>query len=554
MKKKQKNRMKSWNKCFSKGLWKKVPDALREQFWALPLEERIQLAPQFAEVAYSLGLTDDGLAAIALVSEDGSFVAEQTKKLASYVGERRFKVARLCDNIRENNRYRQLHGCGSASAYLRNTDARLGMSASAFSFLAASGKGYRLFGKELLEGIDGEAGVDESVLWKSLAKLAIYPKIRKVRTAKEALRGFKAYSFQKFRRFEFTDDPDIIHTAKDFLAEMAAFQNDKVDTDKAPLKRRKLPSLDEIGPRSQYELAIRRIIARGGQVHILSSSMPEALEEIDSRLDHWRQSIDEGNRLHFRKQLNSDIEGDILESKVALDIEDYIRAIHSGIAADRRTLAVLVARLRDEPFFFPRWHNDYNSFAAYADQVLGIGEELRDLIRIGRNLIRFPSFLEGQSNFGTDAHFYSLRYLDQAMAKHSAQVGLIRTRLRALTTREFAEFARDPYYDQRGSTHKLTSKKEERVTELLCEVNNFVEQGHAVKIIELLDEKEVEYLSNLLSATENTLQVKAMAAELIADNKETPTSSAEPTLALAPSAQSEAALDLGDETQLDKAA
>ena len=574
MKRKKKNKtakyvMRAWKKPFSQGLWSKIPDALREQFWALPLEERVQLAPQFAAIAASLGLTDDGKAALALVSEDRDLVAEQTTKLAACVGERRLKTARLCDSIREFHLNRQLHGCGSTSAYLRNTDARLGMSSASFSFLASAGKGYRLYGEELRNGIDGEEGVEESFLAKSLAKLAIYHKIRAAREPKEVLHGFKVYSYAIFRRLEFTAEPFVTFTAEDAKAEeiakVAQAEAEKADPlageptkAKVSSKRRRLPSLDETGPKSPCELAIRQIIARSGQVHILSTALPEAFTDIDSRLDHWRQSIDEGNRLHYRNGVTPESEKDILASRVALDIEDYIRAINTGIAANRRTLAILVARLRDEPFFYPRWHDEHNSFAAYANQVLGIGEELRDLIRIGRNLIRFPSVLEGQTGFGTDTHFFSLRYIDRAMAKHGSDVALIRARIKSLTTREFAEFARDPYYDKRGSLRALSAKKEARVVELLCEVNNLFEQGRAVKVIEILTESERGYLANILSAAENTLQTKAiLASELSSVSEEMANSTAEAStgtavspLTLAPIAQGEPA----KEAQLDNAA
>lgn len=552
MKKSKKNTMRSRSKPFSKGLWTKIPAVLREQFWELPLEDRIQLAPQFAAVAISLGLTDDGEAALALVSEDRSLVVEQTTKLAGNIAMRKLQVARLCDRLRELRLHRQIHGCGSQSAYLRNVDARLGMSRSAFSFLASAGRGDRLFGDELRNGVDGEAGVDESIIARSLAKLAIYDRVRKARDPKEALHGFKIYSYQKFRRLEFTENPEITYTAQDYLAERAALQSDNHVA--APVKRRSIPSLDEVGPRSALELDIRRIIGRGGQVHILSSAMPEALADIDSRLDSWRWRIDEGNRLHFREGIVPLTEEDIFESKVALDVEDYIRSIYVGIAANRRTLAILVARLRDEPFFYPRWHEKYNSFAAYAWQVLGIGEEVRDLIRIGRNLIRFPSILEGQTGFGTDTHFYSLRYLDQAMANHGANVALIRARLKSFTTREFAEFARDPQYDKRGSLRRLSAKKEARVVELLCEANNLIAQGRAVKIIEVLAEAECGQLRQMLAEAERMLEAKALTAVASTVSVETPPSDSMPALTLAPALAEKAAGSDTKEEAIDKAA
>jgi len=529
--KKKEYKMKGWRKPFSKGLWTKIPVALREQFWALALEERIQLAPQFAAVAASLGLTDDGEAAMALVSEDRNLVVAQTTRLAQNIGLRRLMIARLCDRLRELRLNRQLHGFGSSAAYLRNADARLGMCSAAFSFAASAGKGDRLYGEELRNGVDGETGVDENFLAKSLAKLAIYHKVRTARSPKEALHGFKVYTYEVFRRLEFTAEPLVTFTAENkkaeedkkaakLEAEKAALLAGEPTTAKASSKRRGLPSLDEVGPKSPHELAIRRIMAHGGKVHILSSAMPEALADIESRLTQWRQSIDEENRLHFRNGAAPDSEADILVSKVALDIEDYIRVSNTGIAANRRTLAILVARLSTEPFFYPRWHEEYNSFAAYANQVLGIGEELRDLLRIGRNLLRFPSVLEGQTGFGTDTHFYSLRYLDQAVANHRSNPELIRARLKNLTTREFAEFARDPHYDERGSLRKLPAKREARAVELLFEVNNLLAQGRTVKVVEILAESEGDRLATILSAVENTLQAKALAASAFASSQD----------------------------------
>jgi hypothetical protein len=212
-----------------------------------------------------------------------------------------------------------------------------------------------------------------------------------------------------------------------------------------------------------------------------------------------------------------------------------------------------VARLSTEPFFYPRWHEEYNSFAAYANQVLGIGEELRDLLRIGRNLIRFPSILEGQTGFETDTHFYSLRYLDQAVANHRSNPALIRARLKNLTTREFAEFARDPQYEERGSLRKLPAKREARAAELLFEVNNLLEQGRAVKVIEILAKPEIEYLTTNLSAVEHTLQVKTMAAS-IHDTAQEAASAPEAAITLAASVQDENTSGTMEATPLDEAA
>ena len=529
-------------RVFSKGLWAKVPKVLERQFRDLPLEQRVKLAPQFAEIAKSLGLTDDGEAAIALITEDRNCIVTQTTKLSRDINRRKLVIARCCDLMVENHLNRQVHGLGSDSAYLRHTDARIGTRPSSFSFSASAGKGYRLFSAELRTGIDGEPGVDEDFLAKSLAKLAIYGKVREAREPKEALRGFKTLGFEAFRRLQYSAEPYVTVTAASAAAKQAKRLAEKVVDASS---RCGIPSLLEQGPRSPFDLDLRRIIARGGIPLVLSSTLPDALASVQSRLAEWRTSIDEANRLHFREENVLSAEDGILKSRVALDIEDYIRKSFAGMAANRRTLAILVARLRDEPFFYPRWHNKHNSFALYAREVLGIGEELRDLLRIGRNLLRFPCFLEGQTGFDTDVCFYSLRYLDQAMANHRSQVELIRTRLSTLSSREFAEYQKDPHYDEHGSLRRLSAKKEALVVELLAEVNNLIAQGRAVKVIEILKESERAQVATLLAEAEQALEVQltiepsvpVSSAEAIATDvasTDAPTSSGQESTGLLP--------------------
>ena len=175
------------------------------------------------------------------------------------------------------------------------------------------------------------------------------------------------------------------------------------------------------------------------------------------------------------------------------------------MAADRWTVAILVARLRYEDQFKPRWNYEHGSFSVYARVVLGIGEELRDLLRVGRNLLRFPFFLEGQQGLNTDNAFYSFRYVDLAMEKHENNIDLIKARLHSLTTREFAEFARDPLFDERGSKKRLTLKQEERYLKLLEELNHERSLGRSVKIIEILTEGERSTVATLIADAEADL-------------------------------------------------
>jgi hypothetical protein len=185
------------------------------------------------------------------------------------------------------------------------------------------------------------------------------------------------------------------------------------------------------------------------------------------------------------------------------EIIDRIRAGIALAAPRRRTIAVLVYRLASEPYFrdywrHPRFEVRFTSFAAFAKSELGMGEELRDYLRVGRNLAKYGYVLNGLDDIDTDAMFYKLRYIEDAVMTHLGDIALVRARLANLSCREFAKFARDKDYDQ-STTRTLSKKYQEHFLEFVAQINAFSEKGFAVDVIECYAPEESSLLDLFLS-------------------------------------------------------
>jgi hypothetical protein len=147
------------------------------------------------------------------------------------------------------------------------------------------------------------------------------------------------------------------------------------------------------------------------------------------------------------------------------------------------------------------------------------------------------------------------------MVTHHDNIELIRARLRTLTTREFAQFASDPLFDQRGSTRLLTKKQVECYSELRAEMQHLLAQGYAVKVVELYTAPEKNNVMVILSEAEKAFeaQTASSAVELSSSEAEAPVVGAEgtpaqSTLTLAAPAQSEDTPEVTMENSSNKAA
>ena len=442
-----------------------------------------------------------------MVSTDGRLLETSARDLHTGNNLALLRLAIDCSFLKEERLSTQIHGCPTPAAYRRQVDNRIDMSPRRFNDLAASGDTFRARYEELLNGVDGEPGIPLDDLARSITKLPYYEAARKRVDPKEAIRAMAKYSYARLqgvcaprRSLGDRDSGRGRRQARGYLQAEKAVQ--------PPAKSVAPRHLPEV--HSENERRLLHGVQFGRDLFIASSERSEALDSLESDIRKYREDINSKNSDHFGGSplgLGTEypLNEDLLTSRNAFDLEECIRKGIANMAADRWTVAILVARLRYEDQFKPRWNYEHGSFSVYARVVLGIGEELRDLLRVGRNLLKYPFFLEGQQGLNTDNAFYSFRYVDLAMEKHENNVDLIRARLRSLTTREFAEFARDPLFDERGSKKRLTLKQEERYSKLLDELNHELSLGRSVKIIEILTEGERSKVATLIADAEADL-------------------------------------------------
>ena len=197
-----------------------------------------------------------------------------------------------------------------------------------------------------------------------------------------------------------------------------------------------------------------------------------------------------------------EVNKELMELNNVHEIIDRIRAGVALSAPRRRTIAILTYRLKSEPYFRVYWHHPrpdatFHSFSEFAKQDLGMGEELRDYLRVGRNLATFGYVLDGLDGIDEDSMFYKLRFLDDAISTHQGDIALIRARLAALSCREFAKFARDPDYDK-SATHAITKKYRTKFLEIVSTANALMEKGFTVDVIECYSPEESIVLDSLL--------------------------------------------------------
>ena len=157
-----------------------------------------------------------------------------------------------------------------------------------------------------------------------------------------------------------------------------------------------------------------------------------------------------------------------------------------------------MARLESEAVFRAGWWKVYRSFARYAREKFGIEDELRDLLRVGRNILKYPVFFYGDQALDTDVAFMSLRFIDIAMATYHNNVALIRSRIATLSCREFAEFARDASFEERHASKAISWRQEEVLNGYFAQIALNQDLGKSVKVVEVLADYEIPHVDRFI--------------------------------------------------------
>jgi hypothetical protein len=524
---------------------------LQTRFETLRPEDLATIRPEAAALAQSLGFSGDEDTGIMLFTSSPGFVVTTVREKHTRTSLAILKSAIELSFLREPRIAGQIQGGASKADFDRTSDQRIELSASRCSYLARGGDVYRASHEELLNGVEGEPGIPLEDLAKRFGMLRLYLEVKARVGAKRAIRAMQTMTFRQFKAFRFTDDPDIKSPAPTRASKPAG--NPEI-TSKSVQGGRVVVQPPE--PQTPLECELRRAVQNGHPVYLACSQHPQVIAGLADAIQGWRSSVNE-ETLRFYAQspalgfaTSFPLNDDLLTCRNGVELQDRVRTAFRDIGADRRTVAVGVARLADEPDFRSYWNPGNARFSTWARFTLGIGEELRDLLRVGRNLIKYPFFLEGQAGFDSDNAFYSLRYTAQAMVTHNNNVALIRARLTTLATREFAQFASDPLFEQRGSTRPLTRKQVERYSELRAEMQHLLDQDYAVRVVELYTAPEKNNVMVLLSEIEKAVEAQTASPAIDLSSAASDT----PTLTLAATVQSETTPEATMEDANNKAA
>jgi hypothetical protein len=263
------------------------------------------------------------------------------------------------------------------------------------------------------------------------------------------------------------------------------------------------------------EKRLLRIIAKGGIYYQTIRLTEEQVVMVEARLRQHRMQVLENNlkngptgvlRKSFDPKNPLEISGDLYNLTNANEIILRIRAGLALVAPARRTIAVLLFRLFSEKLSFeslwkhPREGVEYKSFRDFAMDELGMGEDYRDYLAVGRVLRDHCEFLDGLSDLDTETVFLKLRYLPAALYNHRGEEPLILARLHSLTVREFKLFSTDPDFEITFSK-RFTKKQLGKFNELLhCTRDPYgICDGTSVDFIEAYHENEFGIIERIVS-------------------------------------------------------
>lgn len=434
------------------------------------------------------------------VSNDFHHIVRAILRLKGVYGLAELGVMIFLDKIISSGLYKKLYLCSSHTAFFAECEEYIGYLPSKARDFQLRGMNFRAHWEDLVKGVGAETGMPlEELAARHLTKLRLYQDAIAQFDREETLRLFKSLTFREFAaRIKAAKNPEPI-------ARPAKSEKKATTTKDANNTGRTLDDIKDLTP---VQIKCLRILTRGGTIHILASSSQDIIDRAIVRLAQNRQGYNEETRKEIgHKPYNPNnplaINQALWSAYNPFEMIDRIRAGIALVAPQRRTVAILLYRLASEPQFRPIWKKPYpgkqfTAFSAFVADILGMGEEYRDYLRVGKNLARHHYILDGLDDTSTDAMFFSLRYLEDAVRTHNGDVSFIRNRLQTLSSREFALFARDPNFELNTIVCKLSRKVDERFTSIATSIDSLKEQYSAVDVIELFGNKERSLVQSYL--------------------------------------------------------
>jgi len=439
--------------------------------------------------------------AMVLTTIDFKTIVATIKKLRNKVGLAELAVMILLALVVDNKLYKQ-SGCRSASKFFVRYSETMGISASRARDYCKRGFTFLDYRSDLLEGVGCTPGIPIEELASSyLSKLTIYDAAVKKFGREQALYKLKTLSFRDFKEELKVKKPKKEKTPNNAQAKSSDGSSNVVynayEEQKAMIEALNL---------SPWEIRLLQITAKNGISVPIYRLPDEYREQLEIRLRKWRVEYFERHlpcesNLFKRKSYDPANPLAISDDLYSLtDINDICLRIKAGLALvipARRTIAILLHRLTTEgdlPHLWkhPRPGVEYKAFKDFAMEELGMGEEYRDYIAIGKIISGRPDFLYHLSDMDTEDVFFKLKYLLKALYTHKDKC-LILARLRSLTIREFKLFSEMPDFETTFSKRLTKKQLESFEYDLRCS-RNYDIMGQFRDYIEVYSEDEKPWL------------------------------------------------------------
>jgi hypothetical protein len=432
---------------------------------------------------------------LVLTSYDFSTMVATIRKLRERVGLSELVVMLLLALILKKKLYTE-RGWKSDAAFFRSASEIMGISSSRARDYSKRGNVLLKYYTDLFEGIGEVAGIPpEDFVVSHMSKLTIYEKAVEKFGREGALKLLKSLTFREFQA------KVAVLPKKDSKSDQTHVIRSKSSDSSPNVHQEQIKMINDMHL-APNEKRLLRIIAKGGIYCCTKYLTEEQVVEVETRLRQMRVEIIKNNLGSAPKSFKR--EGFDPNNPLAFseklfklfNIDDIILRIRSGLALivpARRTIAILLYRLFNEkrnewqnPFDGPK----YKNFRDFASDKLGMGEEYRDYLRVGKVIMSHYYFLNGLTDIdiNTEDMFFKLRYLEAALKTHKDNEPLVLARLRTLTIREFKIFSELPDFEITFSK-KLTRKQLKMFREAL-DSSRAMERSYLRDFIEIYSPDE----------------------------------------------------------------
>jgi hypothetical protein len=469
--------------------------------------EQLNLLRQIAEIfADSWHTSLPVEKALALTTYDFSTMVEVIRNLRGKVGASELAVMVLLALIVEQKMYQQI-GCRSDTEFFRRNAEVMGISSSRARDYCQRGAAFLKYRMDILEGVGGVSGISlDEFVTSHMSKLTLYERAVVNFGREGTLSRVKSLTFRDFQaELAVKKMPNKNSPEKSSMNVPSASDNPFLGFNSIhEIQKAQILELN-LSPEEKGAL---RIIAKGGRYYMTKYLTEEQAIEVETRLRQRRVEAVENNLkmapIDFqRKSYDSSdplaISDDLYELN---NINDIILRIRSGLTLlmpARRTIAILTYRVYIEnelQWKSPRMGVKYKAFRDFAMNELGMGEDYRDYLAVGKVIKDYYYLLDGLSDMDTETVFLKLRYLPNALKSHKGDEPLILARLRSLTVREFKLFSDDPDFEIIFSK-KLTKKQLKEFNGILYRTRNY-DNVHPSNFIEIFDDSERSWVDMIV--------------------------------------------------------